>query len=650
MKGQVMPRNAVRFLMLAAFMLSLCSCAVEFEQFQPDDANKNCQSKDDCEDGYDCVDGACTPVFNPGDSDKNDGDSDTVENDKPDGDSSPDGDDSADGDGTPDGDESEDGDDDPGLCAGVECEPNGNPCAPNICDPADGQCRPVFDPNGVCTPDVENPCVTVACSEELMACEETPNNEADCDDGNLCTGVEFCYNGTCQHEGVIQCNECQFCNPESGECECKPGDCDLAEFCNGEDDNCNDEIDEDDVCENPGSGLRIELRWSRQQADLDLHVVRPGGGLGGLNLIDNDDCYYNNVNPNWGSSGSSTDNPVFGDDIHNGGGSNWQSMTPEIVTLANPKESVYRAVVHYASGDNFQQSTDVSLKVFMDDNLVATHTVSLQSRYTYWNVSCISYDNKTATLITDEEGDPEVTAYSSELNADACLSSGLSCSHLCDCPQGMGCVDGLCAPVATPVYCCNKPDCKTAKACEYRETVGEVRYCGGRIEFDTNAIGEELGDKVNVNELYNRWGVIFKSTDTNCIIATDNSLHLDGISEGLCASSMNVSNGQRWRSDIVIHFIVPNSNGTYLSQSTTTDYAYFNVGQTFQNGLHVRAYNINGFDPGNPDANKVLDDVINASGWVQLVPYEPMSYIWIDQSSDHDFVIDDFTWMDIKRP
>lgn len=119
--------------------------------------------------------------------------------------------------------------DDPNTCsAGGEClpnhAPNGTPCPDGLfCNGAEA-CQ-----DGVCAP-----------GEPIPDCCDT---NADCDNGNLCDGVEHCLDSVCEHGAPLNCNDdnpctndfCEDfvgCAHENNTVECDNGDvCTGPDFC-----------------------------------------------------------------------------------------------------------------------------------------------------------------------------------------------------------------------------------------------------------------------------------------------------------------------------------------------------------------------------------------------------------------------------------
>lgn len=139
------------------------------------------------------------------------------------------------------------------FCTGQEtCDPAGPP--PSGCKPGVAV---------VCLSDAI-PCTVDACDEASKTCAHTPDNTkcatnefcvvqqggctpaptcsspAECQDGNLCNGVEACVAGVCQRGQEVNCNDglgctVDACNPSNGACSHTPNNafCDDGLACNG---------------------------------------------------------------------------------------------------------------------------------------------------------------------------------------------------------------------------------------------------------------------------------------------------------------------------------------------------------------------------------------------------------------------------------
>lgn len=117
----------------------------------------------------------------------------------------------------------------------------------------------------------------------------------------------------------------------------------------------------------PPSTLRVELTWSTEHGDVDLHVLNvtrtPPNGWSSR-----DDCYYDNPMPDWGPEGPAA-NPRYDEDITAGFG-------PENVTITeSPSLGRYHVAVHYFCDRNpgARGPTDATVRVYCDENLIATY-------------------------------------------------------------------------------------------------------------------------------------------------------------------------------------------------------------------------------------------------------------------------------------
>src|SRR5436309_973133 len=110
--------------------------------------------------------------------------------------------------------------DDGQFCNGPEtCDPRAGPCVPGS--------APTCDDGMVCTADSCDP----AANNNAGGCVNAPiagccTTDADCDDGDVCTGTETCVTGACQNGAPLVCdngNPCdglETCDPVAG---CQPG-------------------------------------------------------------------------------------------------------------------------------------------------------------------------------------------------------------------------------------------------------------------------------------------------------------------------------------------------------------------------------------------------------------------------------------------
>lgn len=94
------------------------------------------------------------------------------------------------------------------------------------------------------------------------------------------------------------------------------------------------------VVSSPASNLLIQLDWSDTQADLDLHLISPGGSYFGTG-----DCFSWEPNPNWGDTELANDNPILEYDDDGEG----QAPYRESISFGAPADGDYEVWVHFYS-------------------------------------------------------------------------------------------------------------------------------------------------------------------------------------------------------------------------------------------------------------------------------------------------------------
>jgi hypothetical protein len=156
-------------------------------------------------------------------------------------------------------------------------------------------------------------------------------------------------------------------------------------------------------CLDPDSSECTDLSIADQrlyccgQSDLDLHLLRPGGTAGdygtcpggcevmttpdgGVPTVENrcfedgdtyadtcrqlgTDCAFANRYPEWGEVGRADDPRLDVDDVRGFG--------PEVITLNNPADGTYTAVVHYCT-DRITEPSAATVQVYVEGELVHT--------------------------------------------------------------------------------------------------------------------------------------------------------------------------------------------------------------------------------------------------------------------------------------
>lgn len=108
----------------------------------------------------------------------------------------------------------------------------------------------------------------------------------------------------------------------------------------------------------PEEEIHVELTWSTASADVDVHLLQPGGSF----FINPTDCNWCNQSPDWGTAGSAQ-NPSLDIDDYIGYG-------PENVNDLSPADGTYSVKVHYFT-DNGDSTLTATVKVYLYGVLAA---------------------------------------------------------------------------------------------------------------------------------------------------------------------------------------------------------------------------------------------------------------------------------------
>lgn len=125
--------------------------------------------------------------------------------------------------------------------------------------------------------------------------------------------------------------------------------------------------------------INITLTWSRTNADVDVHLIRPGGSF----FDSPGDTCFCNTNPDWGMLMTPTDNPFLDRDDLVGPG-------PETINLSVAQNGEYQVVAHFFE-DNSAGPADVTVVVKLRGMTIATVTETLDggerwiAGYITWN-------------------------------------------------------------------------------------------------------------------------------------------------------------------------------------------------------------------------------------------------------------------------
>ncbi|MBN2493038.1 MAG: choice-of-anchor D domain-containing protein [Deltaproteobacteria bacterium] len=143
----------------------------------------------------------------------------------------------------------------------------------------------------------------------------------------------------------------------------------------------------------PAERLLIELVWDSPLADLDLHLLAPGGTLGGPL-----DCSYSNPAPDWGTEGETEDDPWLKRDDLMGFG-------PEIIAYGEPVDGVMRLVVHYFSSHtpSGQEPAAATMRVYVNGLLGAEISRALETQGQTWTAAEVLWPEGTVSEVDQLE-------------------------------------------------------------------------------------------------------------------------------------------------------------------------------------------------------------------------------------------------------
>jgi hypothetical protein len=105
----------------------------------------------------------------------------------------------------------------------------------------------------------------------------------------------------------------------------------------------------------PAQKLLVEMFWDNQVTDIDLHVLRSTSAAVGRAP---DDCFYANMQPDWGQAGPDDDPQLLRDALTGYG--------PEIFGYVNPVNATYRVVAEFANEHlAMSPDTNVTIRVYL---------------------------------------------------------------------------------------------------------------------------------------------------------------------------------------------------------------------------------------------------------------------------------------------
>jgi len=142
----------------------------------------------------------------------------------------------------------------------------------------------------------------------------------------------------------------------------------------------------------PENAIHVELVWDEAHADLDLHLAQEGYEL----YQTPGDVSWCNVNPEWGDSADSSDNPYLELDSQEGPG-------PENILLPSPADGDYYVRVHYYT-DNGANDVRATVNIWIDGELFTSREMNLDTNRV-WEVGYIRWPAAVFVPLTET---PEV--------------------------------------------------------------------------------------------------------------------------------------------------------------------------------------------------------------------------------------------------
>lgn len=142
----------------------------------------------------------------------------------------------------------------------------------------------------------------------------------------------------------------------------------------------------------PDEDVHIQLVWDTPNdnnqfdsfgSDVDLHLLRQGGVWNS----DPWDCFWQNLEPDWGKPFDGTDNPSLDIDDTDGWG-------PENINLNNPEEDLrYHVGVHYFSDQGFGTSY-ATVRLYLGGRLEKEYRRQRLRDQQFWHVADIDWSRR----------------------------------------------------------------------------------------------------------------------------------------------------------------------------------------------------------------------------------------------------------------
>jgi len=133
--------------------------------------------------------------------------------------------------------------------------------------------------------------------------------------------------------------------------------------------------------------VHLLLYWPKLGADVDLHLVQPGGEINTLS-----DCYFGNRSPDWGVASNVCDNPRLDVDCIS-------QCTIENIRLSSPVTGTYSIKVHYYS-DHGHGPTPAQVTLWLK-GVAQTYQIGALVEDQVWEVGTIQWPSMIFTAINN---------------------------------------------------------------------------------------------------------------------------------------------------------------------------------------------------------------------------------------------------------
>lgn len=143
------------------------------------------------------------------------------------------------------------------------------------------------------------------------------------------------------------------------------------------------------IVASPAQKLLVEMFWDHSKTDLDLHVLRTPTSVVGRAP---DDCYYANLQPDWGMPGNMDDPQLIRDALTGYG--------PEIFGYVNPIDTTYRVIAEFANEHlDPMPVSNVTIRVYLFGVVKFEQSKQLTMKGQRWAAVDVAWPSGTVTPV-----------------------------------------------------------------------------------------------------------------------------------------------------------------------------------------------------------------------------------------------------------